>query len=101
MKATTIEPEDILTGSTTDADGDDILGAYGNAGRYVILKDNVTNTKYDVVVLPAFLNVSPKEAEIEWNAAAQYTYTGNACGIEANVKADSLLENDSCAIKNC
>ena len=27
------------------------------------------------------------------------TYTGNACGIEANVKADSLLENDSCAIK--
>ena len=99
LKATTIEPEDILTGSTTDADGDDILGAYGNAGRYVILKDNVTNTKYDVVVLPAFLNVSPKEAEIEWNAAAQYTYTGNACGIEANVKADSLLENDSCAIK--
>lgn len=99
LKATTIEPEDILTGSTTDADGDDILGAYGNAGRYVILKDNVTNTNYDVVVLPAFLNVSPKEAEIEWNAAAQYTYTGNACGIEANVKADSLLENDSCAIK--
>ena len=99
LKATTIEPEDILTGSTTDADGDDILGAYGNAGRYVILKDNVTNTKYDVVVLPAFLNVSPKEAEIEWNAEAQYTYTGNACGIEANVKADSLLENDSCAIK--
>lgn len=99
LKATTIEPEDILTGSTTDADGDDILGAYGNAGRYVILKDNATNTKYDVVVLPAFLNVSPKEAEIEWNAAAQYTYTGNACGIEANVKADSLLEKDSCAIK--
>ena len=99
LKATTIEPEDILTGSTTDADGDDILGAYGNAGRYVILKDNATNTKYDVVVLPAFLNVSPKEAEIEWNAAAQYTYTGNACGIEANVKADSLLENDSCEIK--
>lgn len=99
LKATTIEPEDILTGSTTDADGDDILGAYGNAGRYVILKDNVTNTNYDVVVLPAFLNVSPKEAEIEWNAAAQYTYTGNACGIEANVKADSLLEKDSCAIK--
>ena len=99
LKATTIEPEDILTGSTTDADGDDILGAYGNAGRYVILKDNVTNTNYDVVVLPAFLNVSPKEAEIEWNAATQYTYTGNACGIEANVKADSLLENDSCAIK--
>ena len=99
LKATTIEPEDILTGSTTDADGDDILGAYGNAGRYVILKDNVTNTNYDVVVLPAFLNVSPKEAEIEWNAEAQYTYTGNACGIEANVKADSLLENDSCAVK--
>lgn len=99
LKATTIEPEDILTGSTTDADGDDILGAYGNAGRYVILKDNATNTNYDVVVLPAFLNVSPKEAEIEWNAAAQYTYTGNACGIEANVKADSLLEKDSCAIK--
>ena len=99
LKATTIEPEDVLTGSTTDADGDDILGAYGNAGRYVILKDNATNTNYDVVVLPAFLNVSPKEAEIEWNAAAQYTYTGNACGIEANVKADSLLENDSCAIK--
>ena len=99
LKATTIKPEDILTGSTTDADGDDILGAYGNAGRYVILKDNATNTNYDVVVLPAFLNVSPKEAEIEWNAAAQYTYTGNACGIEANVKADSLLEKDSCAIK--
>ena len=99
LKATTIEPEDILTGSTTDADGDDILGAYGNAGRYVILKDNATNTNYDVVVLPAFLNVSPKEAEVEWNAAAQYTYTGNACGIEANVKADSLLENDSCAVK--
>ena len=99
LKATTIEPEDILTGSITDADGDDILGAYGNAGRYVILKDNATNTNYDVVVLPAFLNVSPKEAEIEWNAAAQYTYTGNACGIEANVKADSLLEKDSCAIK--
>lgn len=99
LKATTIEPEDILTGSTTDADGDDILGAYGNEGRYVILKDNATNTNYDVVVLPAFLNVSPKEAEIEWNAAAQYTYTGNACGIEANVKADSLLEKDSCAIK--
>ena len=99
LKATTIKPEDILTGSTTDADGDDILGAYGNAGRYVILKDNVTNTNYDVVVLPAFLNVSPKEAEIEWNAEAQYTYTGNACGIEANVKTDSLLEKDSCAIK--
>ena len=99
LKATTIEPEDILRGSTTDADGDDILGAYGNAERYVILKDNATNTNYDVVVLPAFLNVSPKEAEIEWNAAAQYTYTGNACGIEANVKADSLLEKDSCAIK--
>ena len=99
LKATTIKPEDILTGSTTDADGDDILGAYGNAGRYVILKDNATNTNYDVVVLPAFLNVSPKEAEIEWNAASQYTYTGNACGIEANVKADSLLEKDSCAIK--
>ena len=99
LKATTIEPEDVLTGSITDEDGDDILGAYGNAGRYVILKDNATNTNYDVVVLPAFLNVSPKEAEIEWNAAAQYTYTGNACGIEANVKADSLLENDSCEIK--
>lgn len=99
LKATTIEPEDVLTGSITDEDGDDILGAYGNAGRYVILKDNATNTHYDVVVLPAFLNVSPKEAEIEWNAAAQYTYTGNACGIEANVKADSLLEKDSCAIK--
>ena len=99
LKATTIVQEDILTGSTTDADGDDILGAYGNAGRYVIVKDNATNNNYDVVVLPAFLNVSPKEAEIEWNAAAQYTYTGNACGIEANVKADSLLENDSCAIK--
>ena len=99
LKATTIEPEDILTGSITDEDGDDILGAYGNAGRYVILKDNATNTNYDVVVLPAFLNVLPKEAEIEWNAAAQYTYTGNACGIEANVKADSLLEKDSCAIK--
>ena len=99
LKATTIEPEDVLTGSITDEDGDDILGAYGNAGRYVILKDNATNTNYDVVVLPAFLNVSPKEAEIEWNAAAQYTYTGNACGIEANVKADSLLEKDSCAIK--
>ena len=98
LKATTIEPEDVLTGSITDEDGDDILGAYGNAGRYV-LKDNATNTNYDVVVLPAFLNVSPKEAEIEWNAAAQYTYTGNACGIEANVKADSLLEKDSCAIK--
>lgn len=99
LKATTIEPEDVLTGSITDEDGDDILGAYGNAGRYVILKDNATNTNYDVVVLPAFLNVSPKEAAIEWNAAAQYTYTGNACGIEANVKADSLLEKDSCAIK--
>lgn len=99
LKATTIEPEDILTGGITDEDGDDILGAYGNVGRYVILKDNATNTNYDVVVLPAFLNVSPKEAEIEWNAAAQYTYTGNACGIEANVKADSLLEKDSCAIK--
>lgn len=99
LKATTIEPEDVLTGSITDEDGDDILGAYGNAGRYVILKDNATNTNYDVVVLPAFLNVSPKEAEIEWNAAAQYTYTGNACGIEANVKADSILEKDSCAIK--
>ena len=99
LKATTIEPEDVLTGSITDEDGDDILGAYGNEGRYVILKDNATNTNYDVVVLPAFLNVSPKEAEIEWNAAAQYTYTGNACGIEANVKADSLLEKDSCAIK--
>ena len=99
LKATTIEPEDVLIGSITDEDGDDILGAYGNAGRYVILKDNATNTNYDVVVLPAFLNVSPKEAEIEWNAAAQYTYTGNACGIEANVKADSLLEKDSCAIK--
>ena len=99
LKATTIEPEDVLTGSITDEDGDDILGAYGNAGRYVILKDNATNTNYDVVVLAAFLNVSPKEAEIEWNAAAQYTYTGNACGIEANVKADSLLEKDSCAIK--
>lgn len=99
LKATTIEPEDVLTGSITDEDGDDILGAYGNAGRYVILKDNATNTNYDVVVLPAFLNVSPKEAEIEWNAAAQYTYTGNACGIETNVKADSLLEKDSCAIK--
>lgn len=99
LKATTIEPEDVLTGSITDEDGDDILGAYGNAGRYVILKDNATNTNYDVVVLPAFLNVSPKEAEIEWNAAAQYTYTGNACGIEANVRADSLLEKDSCAIK--
>lgn len=99
LKATTIVQEDILTGSTTDADGDDILGAYGNAGRYLILKDNATNTNYDVVVLPAFLNVSPKEAEVEWNAAAQYTYTGNACGIEANVKADSLLENDSCAVK--
>ena len=99
LKATTIEPEDVLTGSITDEDGDDILGAYGNAGRYVIMKDNATNTNYDVVVLPAFLNVSPKEAEIEWNAAAQYTYTGNACGIEANVKADSLLEKDSCAIK--
>ena len=99
LKATTIEPEDVLTGSITDEDGDDILDAYGNAGRYVILKDNATNTNYDVVVLPAFLNVSPKEAEIEWNAAAQYTYTGNACGIEANVKADSLLEKDSCAIK--
>ena len=99
LKATTIVQEDILTGSTTDADGDDILGAYGNAGRYVILKDNATNSNYDVVVLPAFLNVSPKEAEVEWNAAAQYTYTGNACGIEANVKADSLLENDSCAVK--
>ena len=99
LKATTIVQEDILTGSTTDADGDDILGAYGNAGRYVIVKDNATNSNYDVVVLPAFLNVSPKEAEIEWNAAAQYTYTGNACGIEANVKADSLLENDSCEIK--
>ena len=99
LKATTIEPEDVLTGSITDEDGDDILGAYGNAGRYVILKDNAINTNYDVVVLPAFLNVSPKEAEIEWNAAAQYTYTGNACGIEANVKADSLLEKDSCAIK--
>ena len=34
--------------------------------------------------------LSQKEAEIEWNAATQYTYTGNACGIEANVKADSL-----------
>ena len=99
LKATTIVQEDILTGSTTDADGDDILGAYGNAGRYVIVKDNATNSNYDVVVLPAFLNVSPKEAEVEWNAAAQYTYTGNACGIEANVKADSLLENDSCAVK--
>lgn len=99
LKATTIEPEDVLTGSITDEDGDDILGAYGNAGRYVILKDNATNTNYDVVVLPAFLNVLPKEAEIEWNAATQYTYTGNACGIEANVKADSLLEKDSCAIK--
>lgn len=99
LKATTIVQEDILTGSTTDEDGDDILGAYGNAGRYVILKDNATNSNYDVVVLPAFLNVSPKEAEVEWNAAAQYTYTGNACGIEANVKADSLLENDSCAVK--
>ena len=99
LKATTIVQEDILTGSTTDADGDDILGVYGNAGRYVIVKDNATNSNYDVVVLPAFLNVSPKEAEVEWNAAAQYTYTGNACGIEANVKADSLLENDSCAVK--
>lgn len=99
LKATTIVQEDILSGSTTDEDGDDILGAYGNAGKYVILKDNASNSNYDVVVRPAFLNVSPKEAEIEWNAAAQYTYTGNACGIEANVKADSLLENDSCEIK--
>ena len=99
LKATTIVQEDILSGSTTDEDGDDILGAYGNAGKYVILKDNASNSNYDVVVRPAFLNVSPKEAEIEWNAAAQYTYTGNACGIEANVKADSLLEKDSCAIK--
>ena len=99
LKATTIVQEDILSGSTTDEDGDDILGAYGNAGKYVILKDNASNSNYDVVVRPAFLNVSPKEAEIEWNAASQYTYTGNACGIEANVKADSLLEKDSCAIK--
>ena len=99
LKATTIVQEDILSGSTTDEDGDDILGAYGNAGKYVILKDNASNSNYDVVVRPAFLNVSQKEAEIEWNAAAQYTYTGNACGIEANVKADSLLENDSCEIK--
>ena len=99
LKATTIVQEDILSGSTIDEDGDDILGAYGNAGKYVILKDNASNSNYDVVVRPAFLNVSQKEAEIEWNAAAQYTYTGNACGIEANVKADSLLENDSCEIK--
>ena len=94
LKATTIEPEDVLTGSITDEDGDDILGAYGNAGRYVILKDNATNTNYDVVVLPAFLNVSPKEAEIEWNAAAQYTYTGNACGIEANVTTMLTVAED-------
>ena len=88
-----------MSGSTTDEDGDDILGAYGNAGKYVILKDNASNSNYDVEVRPAFLDVSPKEADVEWNAAAQYIYTGNACGIEANVKADSLLENDSCEIK--
>ena len=76
LKATTIVQEDILSGSTTDEDGDDILGAYGNAGKYVILKDNASNSNYDVVVRPAFLNVSQKEAEIEWNAATQYTYTG-------------------------
>lgn len=99
LKATTIVQEDILSGSTTDEDGDDILGAYGNAGKYVILKDNASNSNYDVEVRPAFLDVSPKEADVEWNAAAQYIYTGNACGIEANVKADSLLENDSCEIK--
>lgn len=99
LKATTIVQEDILSGSTTDVDGDDILGAYGNAGKYVILKDNASNSNYEVEVRPAFLDVSPKEADVEWNAAAQYIYTGNACGIEANVKADSLLENDSCEIK--
>lgn len=99
LKATIIEPENILSGSTTDKDGDEILDIYGDAGKYLIQKDNATNTNYDVVVIPAFLNVSPKEADLAWNAEAQYTYTGNVCGIEARVKSDSLLENDSCAIK--
>lgn len=51
LKATTIVQEDILSGSTTDEDGDDILGAYGNAGKYVILKDNASNSNYAILDL--------------------------------------------------
>ena len=99
LKATTIERGNLLNGSTADSDGDEILGAYGNAGNYIITKDSATNSNYNVIVIPAFLTITPKEVSLEWNAEEQYIYTGNSFGIQAQVAADSLLENDSCEIR--
>ena len=50
LKATTIVQEDILSGSTIDEDGDDILGAYGNefmVGRQYTIKGVVVPNNYE------------------------------------------------------
>lgn len=98
LKATTIKSENIMNGSTTDADGDEILGKYGNKGTYLITKANATNSNYDVIVIPSFLEITPKEASLNWNARSQYTYTGNSFGIQAQVASESLLGRDSCEV---
>ena len=56
-----------------------------DAGKYYIRKADCTDHNYNVTVIPAYLTVSKRVAEIEWPEKKVYTYTGNSVSITATV----------------
>ena len=77
----------------TAGDGD---YQFCDAGKYYIRKADCTNHNYNVTVIPAYLTVSKRVAEIEWPEQSQYTYTGESVSITATVT--NQAEEDDCQI---
>lgn len=69
-----------------------------NAGKYWIKKSACTSANYDVTVVPAYLTVSKKEAEITWSGTSEYTYNGNPVDITASV-SNAVVGGNPCEVK--
>ncbi|MDO4487276.1 MAG: MBG domain-containing protein [Bacillota bacterium] len=87
------KPEFDLGLRLTAGDGND---KFCDAGKYRIVKENCTNTNYDVTVIPAYLTVSKCVAEIKWPEQTEYTYNGAPVGVGAQIT--TLAKENDCEV---
>ena len=85
---------DFNLGLTLTAGDGDVQ--FCDAGKYRIIKDNCTNTNYDVTVIPAYLTVSKRVAEIKWPEQTEYTYNGAPVGVGAQIT--TLAKENDCEV---
>ncbi|MGN0342532.1 MAG: phosphatidylinositol-specific phospholipase C domain-containing protein [Roseburia sp.] len=99
----TFDETQLVEGDTRESLGLTLSAGNGdnqfcNAGKYWIKKSSAcTSANYDVTVIPSYLTVSKKEAEITWNGSVEYTYNGNPVDVTATVS--NVTGGDPCEVK--